>query len=136
MSTITVETTVQASLQKVWDAWTGSEHIKNWNHASDDWECPHAENNLQVGGKFLFTMAAKDGSASFDFNGVYTDVVPLSHIMYTIEGGRTVSITFTETGEGIHIVETFEAETMNPEDMQRDGWQAILTNFKNYVEKN
>ena len=32
------------------------------------------------------------------------------------------------------IVETFDLENTNPEEMQRGGWQAILDNFKKYVE--
>jgi uncharacterized protein YndB with AHSA1/START domain len=134
MKNITVETIVKSSLENVWEKWTKPEHIQNWNFASPDWCCPKVENNLEVGGKFSAIMSAKDGSSSFDFNGIYTKVEPLKEISYTIEGGRTVSINFSQTPEGVKVVETFEMENENSEELQRQGWQAILNNFKHYVE--
>lgn len=134
--TITIETTVNAPIEKVWKYWTQPEHIVKWNNASDDWHTPRAENDLQVGGKFLCRMEAKDGSAGFDFNGVYTDIKPNELIAYTIEGGRKVSTSFSANGGATKIVETFEPENENSLEMQRNGWQAILDNFKEYVEKN
>ncbi|MBL7774669.1 MAG: SRPBCC family protein [Saprospiraceae bacterium] len=131
---ITVEATVNASVQKVWDAWTGSEHIVKWNQASDDWHCPQAKNDLQPGGRFTFTMAAKDGSFSFDFSGTYDSVDRHRTIAYTMDDGRKAQVLFEEKGGKTHICETFDAENMHAEEMQRAGWQAILDNFKKYVE--
>jgi Uncharacterized protein conserved in bacteria len=133
-ASITVQSTVAAPVTKVWEYWTMPEHIKNWNSASDEWHCPRAENDLQPGGAFSFAMAAKDGSFSFDFQGVYQTVLPNQIIEYITMDGRKVSISFQETSGGTHIVETFEAENMNPHEMQRAGWQAILDHFKRYVE--
>ncbi|MNY67091.1 hypothetical protein D3C86_2046120 [compost metagenome] len=81
-------------------------------------------------------MAAKDGSMSFDFWGEYTLVKENEAINYTMGDGRKAEIIFKEIPEGIEIIESFEPETQNPEEMQRGGWQAILDNFKNYVENN
>lgn len=135
MKTITVETFVQASIQKVWECWTEPEHISGWAFASDDWEASYAENDVRDGGRFLTRMAAKDGSASFDLTGSYTRVVPFLRIDSVLDDGRTVSVTFTETdGGAIHIAEEFEMENENSEELQRNGWQAILHNFKKYVE--
>lgn len=106
-----------------------------WYFASDDWHAPRAENDLFVGGRFVTAMAARDGSAGFDFNGVYTNVVPVERIEYVIEGGRKVVVTFTDKDDGTEITETFEAETENSEELQRAGWQAILGNFKKYIER-
>lgn len=131
---ITVETTIKATPETVWACWTEPAHITNWAFASDTWEAPFAQNDLRVGGKFTTTMSAKDKSASFDFNGVYTQVKPLELIEYTIEGGRQVKIEFTKIPEGVKVVETFEPEHENPDEMQREGWQAILNNFKKHVE--
>lgn len=131
---ITVETTVHAPIAIVWDCWNKPEHVVKWAFASDDWEAPHAESDLRTGGTFLTRMQAKDGSAGFDFNGVYTLVQEQQQIDYTMEGGRKVSTTFTEVPEGVHIVETFEMEDENPREMQRAGWQSILDNFKKYAE--
>ena len=131
---ITVEATVHASLEKVWDCWSLPEHIMRWYHASDDWFVPDALNELRTGGKFKTTMAARDGSMSFDFEGTYTQVQQHKTIGYTIVDGRKVSISFTEVAEGIRVTEAFEAETTNPAEMQQHGWQAILDNFRKHTE--
>lgn len=131
---ITIQATVNAPIEKVWKYWNEPDHITQWAFASPDWHAPKAENDLRVDGKFSTTMAAKDGSFSFDFGGVYTKVEKHKTIEYTIADGRKVKINFTTEGNQTKIVETFEAENENPEDMQRDGWQAILNNFKKYTE--
>ena len=132
---ITVENTVDAPVEKVWRLWTEPEHILHWNNASDDWHTPKAVNDLRAGGHFSFTMAAKDGSFSFDFAGVYDEVIENQRIAYTIADGRKVEVTFKGMGDKTAITETFEAENMNSPDMQRQGWQAILDNFKKYAER-
>lgn len=135
-TTISVETTVDAPIEKVWKFWTLPEHIIKWNNASDDWHTPRAENDLKPGGKFLSRMEAKDGSAGFDFNGIYDKVIKDELISYTIEDGRKVEILFETVKNGVRITETFEAEDENPVDMQQGGWQSILNSFKAYVEAN
>lgn len=132
---ITIEATVSAPMEKVWRLWTEADHIRNWNNASDDWHTPQARNDLRVGGRFVFTMAAKDGSFSFDFEGMYDDVEEHRRIAYTIADGRKVAVTFEPTAAGVHVIETFEAENIHSPDMQRAGWQAILDNFKKYAEQ-
>jgi len=131
---ITISTTVNTNPEKVWAFWTQPEHITQWSNASDDWHTPFAENDLTVGGKFKSRMEAKDGSMGFDFGGVYDEVVPHQLISYTIADGRKVRITFANTGMETEITEIFEAEGTNPVEMQQAGWQAILNNFKKYVE--
>ncbi|WP_396143205.1 SRPBCC family protein [Flavobacterium sp.] len=133
---ITVECTFKSSLDKVWNYWTTPEQIMLWNHASDDWHCPKASNDLKVGGRFLYTMAAKDGSFSFDFEGTYTEVIENKSIKYVLDDEREVSIDFISIGDTVEVVETFEAETQNPVELQQFGWQAILNNFKKLVENN
>ena len=133
---ITVKTTINASIEKVWNFWTLPEHITKWSFASPDWHTPYAENDLREGGKFKSTMAAKDGSMSFDFEGEYTLVKQNEAIEYIMADGRKVEITFNETPNGVEVIESFDPETQNPEEMQRGGWQAILDNFKNYAENN
>lgn len=135
MEPITIHTIVHADTQKAWSLWTSPEAIQQWNHASDDWECPSAENDVVVGGKFSIRMAAKDGSAGFDFEGVYTEVVPLKRLVYAMSDGRNVSVMFEKLSDTeTKITETFDPEALNSAEMQRAGWQAILDNFRNYVE--
>lgn len=133
---ITVEATISAPVEKVWNCWTEPEHIKRWTFASDDWCAPAATNDLRVGGRFMTRMEAKDGSAGFDFGGTYTAVIQYAGIEYTMDGedARMVQIAFTQVGDACHVVETFEAEGENSLEMQRAGWQSILDNFKKYVE--
>jgi uncharacterized protein YndB with AHSA1/START domain len=133
---ITIETTVNAPVEKVWKYWTLPEHITKWNNASDDWHSPFAENDLQAGGKFLARMEAKDGSFGFDFWGVYDEIKTNELIAYTLGDDRKVKIIFTPAGNTTKIVETFEAENTNPVEMQKGGWQSILDNFKKYTETN
>ena len=131
---ITVEVLVKAPLGVVWKLWTTPADITQWNNASDDWHTPRAEADLRAGGKFLFRMEAKDGSSGFDFGGVYDAVKKHESLAYTIGDGRKVEIRFTRNGTETRVVETFEAESENPLEMQRRGWQAILNNFKKYAE--
>jgi uncharacterized protein YndB with AHSA1/START domain len=131
---ITVETTVNTSLQKVWDSFTNPAHITKWCFASDDWHAPYAENDIRTGGKFKTTMAAKDGSFSFDFEGEYSLVKAQEEINYFLEDGRTVKINFITEGNTTKVIETFDPENENPADMQKAGWQAIKDNFKKYTE--
>ena len=132
---IIISTEVQAPVEKVWNFWTQPEHVIHWNHASEDWHCPKANNDLKVSGKFSYTMAAKDGSMSFDFEGVYDAIDLYKQIVYTILDGRQVEVLFVSNGNSTVVTEAFEPENMNPEEMQRAGWQSILDNFKNYVEE-
>ena len=134
--TVSVETTIKAPIEKVWEFWTSPQHITKWNNANDDWHTPHAENDLRKGGKFLSRMEAKDGSFGFDFGGVYDDVKEHELISYTLEDNRKVNINFLQQGDETKVVETFDAEQTNDVEMQRSGWQAIMNNFKKYTESN
>lgn len=134
-TTITVRTVVRKDIETVWELWTSPSHIIHWNNATDDWFTPFAENDLRTGGRFKCRMEAKNGSEGFDFEGLYDDIVWHETINYTIADGRKVEISFLHHAEGTEIVETFEAENENPENLQRNGWQAILDNFKKYAEE-
>ncbi|TWI02264.1 uncharacterized protein YndB with AHSA1/START domain [Flavobacterium tiangeerense] len=131
---ITVQNTINAPIEQVWEKWTTPHHIMKWNNASDDWHTPFAENDLKVGGKFKYTMASKDGAMQFEFEGVYTKVENLSLIEYQLADGRKVIIVFEKEADRIKIIESFDPETENTEELQKNGWQAILDNFKKHVE--
>ncbi|WDF70274.1 SRPBCC family protein [Sphingobacterium oryzagri] len=135
MEPIHIETTIKNNVATVWNAYNSAEDIMQWNHASDDWHCTSSVNDLRVGGKFSNRMEAKDGSFGFDFEGEYTAIEPFKHIAYVLADGRKVAIHFKESRDVTTVSTTFDPETQNPIAMQRDGWQAILTNFKTYVER-
>ncbi len=135
-NSLIVETSILAPVEVVWQYFTDPEHVKNWNNASPDWHTPKAENDLVVGGKFTYTMAAKDGSFSFDFWGIYDVIKENELLQYTLGDNRKVSVEFYSVGDDSKIIETFDAETQNSLELQKAGWQAILDNFKKYVEEN
>jgi uncharacterized protein YndB with AHSA1/START domain len=131
---IKVETLINASIGKVWRFWREPNHIIKWYSASDDWHTPRAENDLRKDGTFSFRMEAKDGSAGFDFEGVYTHVIEHDSIVYVLSDGRKVKTSFRQDAYKILVTQEFEAESINPLRMQQEGWQAILNNFKKVVE--
>ena len=136
MSTNFIEIEVEIGLtpEKVWNYWTESKHIMNWNFAIPEWHCPFAVNDLRVGGNFTYRMEAKDGSFGFDFGGTFTEVEPHKLVAYTLGDGRKVRIVIEPVENGVKITEFFEPENQNPLEMQRGGWLSILTNFKTYAE--
>lgn len=134
MEVITVEATIKAPIEKVWSCWTEPVHIMQWNNASDDWHTPYAENDPRTGGKFKSTMAARDGSMSFDFEGVYSTVQPQKLIEYAMADGRKVKIEFQSNADAVKVIESFDPETENSVELQRVGWQGIFDNFKKHVE--
>lgn len=132
---ITVNATIQAPITKVWDYWINPEHVKNWNFAASDWHCPEATNNLEVGGEFHYTMSAKDNSFSFDFWGTYQKIELGANLEIILGDGRHMKVLFATLNNATIVTESFEPEKVNPEEMQRAGWQMILNNFKKYVEQ-
>jgi uncharacterized protein YndB with AHSA1/START domain len=130
---ISVETSVNAPLSKVWVAYTTSEDILKWNTASPDWHTTKSTVDLRVGGAFSSRMEAKDGSFGFDFEGTYTKVLPHQCLEYSF-GDRVATIDFLSSSDEVTVRVTFDAETQNSVEQQRSGWQSILDNFANYVE--
>lgn len=133
---ITIRATILADRKKTWDYYTLPEHITKWNFATDTWHCPTASNDLRVGGKYVARMEAKDGSFGFDFEAIYDEIIENKKIAYTMTDGRQATVDFISGGNQTEIELSFDAEKQNPKEMQRDGWQAILNNFKKYVETN
>lgn len=131
---ITIETQIHAPLTLVWETWNSPKHVVFWNHASDDWHSPKAENNLVVGGKFVYRMEAKDNSFGFDFSGTYEEIIEHKRIVTRLDDNRLVKTDFIQEKDSVRIVETFEAEDENSIELQRQGWSAILNNYKLYTE--
>jgi uncharacterized protein YndB with AHSA1/START domain len=133
-TSIKIEAIINSPIEKVWTLWTLPEHITQWNQADPSWHCPSASNDLKVGGKFSSRMEAKDGSFGFDFWGIYDQVVPNKLIAYTMGDGRKAEVTFTSSENKTQVITIFEAETENPVELQKGGWQSILNSFKKYAE--
>ena len=133
---IKVEALVKAPVADVWKAWNRPEDIMNWNTADPGWHCPSSENDLREGGSFKNRMEARDGSFGFDFEGSYDRVEPHKEISYTMSDGRRATTLFSEKEGGTSVTTSFDAESQNDPEFQKQGWQAILDNFKKYVEAN
>lgn len=131
---ITIKANVNADADKAWQYYTQPEHITKWNFASDDWQCPWAENDMKPGGKYIARMEAKDGSMGFDFEAVYDAVNPGESFTYTMPDGRRVDVTFTENNNSTDVTVVFDPENIHPVEFQQAGWQAILDNYKKYTE--
>lgn len=129
---ITVQTLIEAPLERVWQAYTSPHHITRWNAASDDWHTTQAQVDLRVGGAFCSRMEAKDGSMGFDFAGTYTRVEPQRLLVYRF-GDRSAQVDFAELPDGVQVTVSFDAESTHTPAQQREGWQAILNNFRRYV---
>ena len=135
MTTVQIETTIQIQVEKIWEYWTQPSHITQWNQADASWHCPKAENDLRVGGKFCSTMAAKDGSASFDFTGKHLEVDQFKAIKSILDDGRKMEVVFEKIDDTTtRVLESFDTEEENSVELQRSGWQSILDNFKKYSE--
>jgi len=132
---ISVEVMVNAPIEKVWYSYTSPDAIKIWNAASDDWHTTKATVDLRIGGVFSSRMEAKDGSMGFDFSGVYTKIDEYKLIEYSF-GERIAQVIFDDTQDEVRVNVNFDPESTYSEEQQRNGWQAILANFKKYVESN
>lgn len=133
---ITIQATVSANSKKVWDYYTLPEHITKWNFADPSWHCPSASNDMKVGGQYSARMEAKDGSFGFDFEAIYDEIKEGEKFSYTMPDGRQVNVIFNNLGEKTEVIVSFDAETENSIELQKNGWQAILDNFKKYTESN
>lgn len=132
---ITIQALIHADVEKVWLLYTQPVHVCKWNHASDDWHTPRAENDLRVGGKFLYRMEARAGDQGFDFWGIYDEVKTNQWIAYTLGDERKVKVMFCPEKADTKVVIKFEAENTHSIEQQHQGWQAILDNFKRYTEE-
>lgn len=130
---ITVKATINGNKTEVWKYYTSPEHITQWNFADKSWHCPKASNNMKVGGTYFARMEAKDGSFGFDFEAIYTNIVHEEQFSYEF-GGRTATVVFKDNKRDTDLIVTFDPETENSLELQKNGWQAILNNFKAYVE--
>lgn len=130
---LSVQAHVQTDPATAWSVYNTPEHITRWNAASDDWHSPRSEVDLRAGGRFRHRMEARDGSAGFDFEGVFTRVVPPRELDYRMDDGREARVRFTPSGEGVDVQVSFDPDRDYPAEYQQDGWQAILERYARYA---
>ena len=132
---VNLKCTISQRIDLVWDCFTQSKHIKNWNFAATSWHCPEAESDLVVGGDFCYTMAAKDNSMQFDFKGKFTEIIPKDKIAYQLEDKRRVEIYFSSDDQNTIVQQLFDVELSHSIAQQKKGRNAILQNFQLYCEQ-
>jgi len=133
---ITITAPINADVKKAWNYYTNPEYITKWNFADPSWQCPSASNDMRVGGKYSARMEAKDGSFGFDFEAIYSEITEGESFIYGMPDGRQVTVVFEPSDSQTNVTITFDAEGQNSLEMQKNGWQAILNNFKAYTEAN
>lgn len=132
---ITVAVTVDAPPDRAWEAYTSPEAVTQWNQASPEWHCPHAEIDLRPGGRHLARMEARDGSFGFDFTGTYEEVEAPEKLVLRLDDERLSRTAFQPEGSGTRVTTVFDAEGTHSREMQKDGWQAILNSYADYVAR-
>jgi uncharacterized protein YndB with AHSA1/START domain len=130
---ITINAAIHAPIEKVWDSYTNPQHIVHWNFADPSWHCPSAVNDMQIGGTYHARMEAKDGSFGFDFKAIYTEIIEGKQFTYSFDG-REANVVFNNLDRQTEVIINFDPENENPIELQQQGWQSILNNFKKYVE--
>ena len=133
---IEVKANINAALDQVWEKWTQAQHVIHWNFAHESWCCPSAEVDFKEGGSSNYRMEAKDGSFGFNLIATFNAIIPQEYIASSLEDGRKVEVKFASNGQQTILVQRFEPETQNPLELQQQGWQAILDQFKRYCEQN
>lgn len=148
MTKLTVSTKIYAPLEHVRKCMRHPDYVVKRAFADEATRhCPWAKwSEPKVGETFTTRMEARDGSFWFDLIGQYTQVRQMEHFSYVmgsyerdtdfVDAGRVVDVSFVEDGSCgcVTVTETFDAEDIHDHEMQIEGWQAILENFKKCCE--
>ena len=79
-------------------------------------------------------MVSKETGVSFQYGGTYTHIELNHFIAFELNDCRKVEIELTSIEDVVFIKIQFEPVLEQDLDVQQEGWQNILNNFKNYVE--
>lgn len=129
-----IQATIERPKVDVWEKLTKAEHIIHWNFASADWCCPKAEIDPAVGGRLSYRMESVDGKMGFDLTGIIIRYEEENAFDYRMPDGRNVRHELNVQDGNTSITQIVDPESEHPVDMQIQGWQAILNNFKRYCE--
>lgn len=132
MMKITTEALIGAPIETVWRAFNDPVDILRWD-ASEDWRTTWASNDLRVGGLLELRIEPRHGGASFNFAATYTAIEPMRLIAWRMEDDRHVWVEFRETGTGVVVNQTFDAEPTPSVDEQRHDSQSVLDGFARHV---
>lgn len=129
---ISTGTHIDAPIDLVWHAFNDPNAILHWDN-SDDWAAIHASNDLRLGGLLRLRMKAKNGGEDFNFTATYTRLEHKTLIEWRTDNDLYACVEFIETGSGVTVRQTFDAEPTPSVDEQRLDWQSVLDNFARYV---
>ena len=125
---VTLERTLRAGIEEVWELWTTREGIESW-WGPEGFSVRVRALDLRPGGELLYTMSAtapeqvefmkKAGMpVSVEHRLRYTDVVPQRRLAYLIQADFipgvkpyevATTIEFEQQPEGVRLVLTFDA---------------------------
>ncbi len=87
-TTLRITRTLNAPIERVWDAWTNPEMIKKW-WGPNYFDAPVVKADVRTGGKYLYCMRSTGEIPQFAAGqefwsaGEYTEVIPMQKIVAT-----------------------------------------------------
>ena len=132
-STLRIERTFQAPIERVFDAWTSEEVMRRWWQAEIGWETSAAEVDLRVGGAVHVVMRDPAKDVEHGGGGRYTEIDPPHRLAFTwIWDGDTrrtlIEIDFEQESEGVTTVRFTHSGLWDEEAVRSHdgGWGRIL----------
>jgi uncharacterized protein YndB with AHSA1/START domain len=131
-----------APRERVFEAWTRPEVLRDWWRAGPHWETPVAEVDLRPGGRYRLAMTDTDKGETHVVVGEYREIQPPERLVYTwtwesnadeMKGSDNslVTVEFEEADGGTQVSLThsgFANEEIR--DLHTHGWEAVLANLE------
>lgn len=134
-ATIRIERTFHARAQAVFEAWTSVDVLRRWWHAEHDWETPHAELDLRVGGAIRITMRDPHLGQDHGGAGEFTEIDPPRRLAFTWTWDddpstrQLIEVEFIDHGERTTVVLTNSGIPAQAKDDHVIGWQSSFDNL-------
>jgi uncharacterized protein YndB with AHSA1/START domain len=131
----------EAPRERVFDAWTNPDVLREWWAAVPTWEPGDAEVDLRPGGRYRLSMTNTDDGATHTVVGEYTEVRRPERLAYTWswEGDPAAMAGSARTLVEVEFVDDGDATTVNLthsgfanaeiRDMHEHGWAGCLDNL-------
>ena len=135
---LTIRRTINAPIQKVFDAWTQPEHLLKWWHCDPAWTTEVAEVDLRVGGKYRLGMQNPELDFPHVCFGHFIEVDAPNRLVYTWEweepsehpGESQVTVEFSDVDGSTEILIVHEGFSGTPAtEAHSKGWQGALAVF-------
>ena len=139
-TTVQIDRTFAAPVERVFDAWTSEEVLKRWFHAEREWETSEASVDLRVGGDLRVVMRNPEKDEEYGGGGRYTVIEPPDRLAFTWVWDREaheslIEIEFEEEGDGTLV--RFTHSGLLDEEAVRShehGWNGCFENLERALE--